>query len=73
MQTFFPDVYYDRDCLYEIALFSKSGLFKKQEQVFSTIIDTKDIVRIRGELNDFTIDLKSKLINFGKSITVQDK
>jgi hypothetical protein len=72
-QTLYPDLHQDNDCLYEIALFSTKGLFRKQEKVFSTIIDTKEIVAIKGELNDFIIDLKNKSIHFGKSITVTDK
>lgn len=68
-QTLFPDLYQDKDCLYEIALYSK-GLFRKQEKVFSTLIDTKDIISIKGELNDFTIDIKNKSLHFGKTITV---
>jgi hypothetical protein len=71
-QTLFPDLYYDKDCLYEFALFSK-GLFKKKEKVFSTIIDTKDIVSIIGELNNFTIDLNHKALLFRDSITLIDK
>ncbi|MGG0239819.1 hypothetical protein [Bacillus rhizoplanae] len=68
-QQFFPDLYYDKECLYEVSLFSK-GLFKKQEKVFSTIIDTKEIVSISGELNDFTIKMKNKILHFGKTITI---
>jgi hypothetical protein len=70
MQTFFPDLYYDKDCQYELALFSKGGLFKKQEKVFSTIIDTRDIISVKGELNDFTINMKNKSLHFGKTISV---
>ncbi|KLA29496.1 hypothetical protein B4077_3556 [Bacillus cereus] len=48
-QQFFPDLYYDMDCSYEIALFPTKGLFRKQEKVFSTIIDTRDIISIKGD------------------------
>lgn len=73
MQTLFPDLYYDKDCSYELALFPAKGLFKKQEKVFSTNINTKDVVSIKGELNDFTIVMKNKAIHFDKSIRVIDK
>ncbi|EJQ73468.1 hypothetical protein IG7_00771 [Bacillus cereus HuA2-4] len=69
-QTFFLDLYYDKDCKYELALFSKGGLFKKQEKVFSTIIDTKEIVSVKGELDDFSIQMRGKTIHFGKTIIV---
>jgi hypothetical protein len=72
-QTLFPDLYYDKDCIYELALFSTKGLFRKQEKVFSTILDTREIISIKGELNDFTIDMKNKSLQFGKLITVIDK
>ncbi|MCM3767033.1 hypothetical protein [Neobacillus niacini] len=70
MQTFFPDLYYDKDCQYELALFSKGGLFKKQEKIFSTIIDIREIVSIKGELNDFTIEVRDKTLHFGMTITI---
>lgn len=73
MQTLFPDLYYDKDCSYELALFPAKGLFKKQEKVFSTNINTKDVVSIKGELNDFTIVMKNKAIHFDKLIRVIDK
>jgi hypothetical protein len=45
-------------------------LFKKQEKVFSTIIDTRDILFVKGELNDFKIEMKNKSLHFGTTITV---
>jgi hypothetical protein len=70
MQTLFPELYYDNDCFYEITLFISKGLFRKQELVFSTIIDTRDIASVKGELNDFIIKMKNKSIHFAKTITV---
>lgn len=72
-QTLFPDLYNDKDCYYELALFSTKGLFRKQEKVFSTNIDTRDVISIKGELKDFIIDMKNKSLHFGKFIKVIDK
>ncbi len=72
-QSFFPDLYYDKDCSYELALFATKRFFRKQEKVFSIIIDTRGIVSIKGELNDFTIEMKNKAVHFDKSISVIDK
>ncbi|MFK4426082.1 hypothetical protein [Bacillus sp. RC51] len=63
-------LYYDKDCKYELALFSKGGLFKKREKVFSTIIDTKESVSVKEELDDFFIQIRDKPIHFRKAITV---
>jgi hypothetical protein len=71
-QTLFSDLYYDKDCFYDLALFSKKRLFREQEKVFSTIIDTRDIISIKGELNDFRIEMKNKSLHFSNSITVID-
>ena len=71
-QTLFPDLYYNEDCFYELALFSTKGLLRKQAKVFSTIINTRDIISIKGELNDFIIEMKNKSLHFSKSITVID-
>lgn len=72
MSTLFSDLYYNEECFYEIALFSKA-LFRKPKQIFSIIIDTMDIQSIYGELNDFTLATKNGTLNFGPTIRVIDK
>jgi hypothetical protein len=72
VETIFPELYYDKDYCYEISIFNKS-IFKKPEKVFSTIIDPKEILSIKGELKNFTIDLRHKTLVFGKTITLNDK
>jgi hypothetical protein len=62
----------DKHSYYEISIYNK-GLFKKPKLVFSTRINTIDIISIKGELNNFTIDLGNKNLIFGKIITLIDK
>lgn len=72
-QILFPDLSYDKDCSYELSLISTKSLFRKQQKIFSTIIDTREILSVEGELNNFTIEMTNKYLHFGKMIKIIDK
>ncbi|CAG7651721.1 hypothetical protein ACFQI7_27890 [Paenibacillus allorhizosphaerae] len=75
-EELFPDLYYDKDATYQLYLITTNKkLFGKQEQhiIFSTMINTNEIISITGELKEFIIELPTSYIICSEYLKVVQK